>query len=428
MRRVPAEATALAFGAIVLLLLGAVITWWRLIDAPEPVYVTAIRLCILAPLGLACYSVCYKRGNAAHLAIAGAGSFLLSIGALCAIVFFDPRAVYLCSVYTTEADRLWAEISSTFYTPQLPWIEFRPIRAHSTMQVDYTFLDAFEMVSYFLKGGWYLSLLGSIAAIAAAAVWNRRDVANCFAHGRRRAGITLAILASCVAAPLYLSHYYLEQARNQYALGLYSDSQRDYQLALRFDPRLSYDTRYRFEIGVLEGRLGETDTPDYWASRAEIYLNSRMDDYAVAIYSEHISSLTSDPTLACRLSTILLRSGSGDYRDKRPGAALRKWNQALEMDPDNIEIRYDQAMAYADLGEYSHAVEEFKQVIALNEQVGLFHSKLFVCRMYRKPITAECWSRMGWCYFQMHQDSDADLCWANSKLIGATDPASVQND
>lgn len=408
----------LAGAGALILLAGAVFPWWRLIEGPEPLAATVCRAASLLLAALTVSAAMNRARAAERLLWAGAAAVALPLLLLLWTVYADPPGVSGAVLEANQAARLITDLSNHDIYQTLPWHELRQLSGATATRSEYTLVDGLESVAMFARTGWYATLLAGLMLLPAAWICDGARARAALARGRAPIAAAVVLVATGCLLRSGMSFWMWNRARADESGGDYARALIDYKRASWWDPRLDYDLVFHFEVGRLYSRLGVTWEPDYWAYLGDVRLRSDELEAAYDIYRHHISDPYANPSVRMRYAATLYKAGTEDYNSFRPGDAIEKWQLALKADPSSLETLYALAMGYTRVGEYAEGAALWKRVIDLNEGVGMFGLKYFTADDYRKVITGRAWSKLGWCYYQLHQYGAAMICRANSGAQG----------
>lgn len=415
-----------ALPGLLCLIASVAIPWWRLIDEREPLYITGLRGLSLLWIALTLLALFPSRRRAERLLMAGLGALLVPLLLLFVIVLLDPRAISTAVHETNQAERLINTITRTDINPQVAWMPQRYMRANQLLRNDYTLFDGLETASYFAKAGWYASVAAGALLLVSAWIVSSFTVRRCL----RRwvpAGLALALFVVLMFARPLIGYYHWNRARAAQQRGEYAESLVSYRRAAAWDPRLDYDLLFHFELGRLYSHLKMKSEPDYWAAVGDMYSQSSQYKFAYEAYRRNIADPFANPALPARYANLLLRAGVADHTAGRPGTALQKWRAALHIQPENVEILYHVAIACTQIGDYTEAIRCWRNLIRINDSVGLFRIKFVAAQVYRKVITARAWSYLSWCYYRQNNYEMALRCRANSLQQGSVPLDSIPN-
>ncbi len=406
-----------------LLLLGAVaLPWWQVIGASEPGYVKLCRLFALLFAVLVLTALARPAWRTRLLMIAGLGATLLPLLLLLGIATLDARSISAAVNQTNQANRLIIFLARADINPQVSWTNQRSLGATAVVRNDYTLIDALENASFFARFGWYVCLLGGLLLLLTAWLWDAAQARRWLYRQRGLLALAAVVVGLCCFSRMAVAYYYWNRARSAQARADYATALYDYHKAAQWDHRLDYDLAFHFDLGRLYGQLGLTNEPDYWAAIGEVYLNTNRIATAYEIFRRDIPNPYANPALRIRYANTLLKAGVVDYISDLPGSALTKWQRAIEIDPNNVEIMYALGMGCTRVGDYPRAITWWRHLIRVNESVGLFRIKYVASFTYRKMITARAWSVLGWCYYQQHDYASAMQCSAYSTQQGSSNP------
>ncbi len=406
-----------------LLLLGAVgFPWWHVINSPEPGYVRGCRLLSLLFAALTLIALLRPARRTGLLMVGGLSAVALPLLVLLTITTLDAPSISAAVHQTNQAGRLIIALAHTDVNPQVAWTNQRGMGATAIVRNDYTLVDALETASFFAKPGWYVGLIGGLLLLIAAWLGEPQQARRWLFRRRWLFAGTAVVLGLLVFGRLAVANYYWNRGREAQARADYAAALYDYRKAMQWDRRQDYDLAFHFELGRLYGRLGMTDEPDYWASIGEVYLNTNLIKMGYEIFRRNILNPYANPALRVRYANTLLKMGEVDYLSKLPGSAINRWQRAIEVDPDNVEIMYALGLGYTRVGNYPRAIHWWRELIRANESVGLFRIKYVASFTYRKVITARAWSFMSWCYYQQHDYATAMQCAAFSTQQGSSNP------
>ncbi|MDE2127331.1 MAG: hypothetical protein KGJ62_12145 [Armatimonadetes bacterium] len=421
----PTAVMLLTVSGTVLLAAAVLLPWWHLTGAAEPWFISAVRLIAICPLAASVVAIVLPRFRASGLFTSTAMALALPLILVAGIEQLYPAGIAGAVDQTDQAARLISGLSNKDLYPALSWNHNFDIGASPLARNEYTIVDGCVAVAMFCKGGWYASLLAGLLLLPAA--WLDNSRAQRLLVRRWRGLLAVCGLAPVAAVALRsgVSFAYWNAARSDMMRSDYAGALLMYHHARSWDERLNYDLVYHFELGRLYQKLGMWWKPDYWASRGDVYMRSGETTAAYDLYRHHIVDIDQNPTVRLRYANTLYKYGADWFAAYRTGMAVDVWQAALRLEPTNLEIRNALATAYTMNGNYREAVAQWKQIIHLNNSVGLFWMKYFAADEYRKVITARAWQKMGWCYYKLGDVQRAMSCRYRSGLEGPSSAADV---
>lgn len=419
---------------LILLLIGGIslvggvfLKWWNLYNTAQPDVFSIFRVFILLTCLLCFLGVWKASYRKSLLLFAGISGFILPLTAIFIISLSSPIITYQAIQANMSADMLLHDLKVNDFNPYISW-KVDPLLSTDRRLLDnqFTMIDACESLSYCLSIGWYLSIFGGLLLIAG--VW-------CLGANEARIparkiltvyGALLMAIGLYLGARVGVSTYYWDKARTAHAKGWYHKALDYNRLAVMWDKRLDYDIAYHYELGDLYARLGMTNEPDYWAAIGDNYLNLNRVHEAYRLYTIHLSPQKGDYsgaafTLNQRFTNCLNLYAISCFNNHNTLTALSTWNIACLNNPDNVQTLYYKALSETANQQYKEAVKDWKNLIALNEKVGLFQLKTDVSTTYRKPITSRAWIKLSYCYMQLGDFNRAQICRDFSTTAGKSD-------
>ncbi|MBK4730061.1 tetratricopeptide repeat protein [Oxynema sp. CENA135] len=94
------------------------------------------------------------------------------------------------------------------------------------------------------------------------------------------------------------------------------------------------------------------------------------------------------------IGKVYYATGQSLYQEGHLTAAADKYLQAIQLDPDNIEIKIALGEVYESLGDLDKALAQYKQAVERGMAIGFNHmGRVYIEK--KEPITAETYLRMG---------------------------------
>jgi hypothetical protein len=395
---------------------GSFMNWWNLYGAPQPGIFVVCRAISIGMLLLSAASFWKPALQRLALSIAAFGGLALPLFSVALLCLASPSTTYKAIQANIAADVLLQDIKTNDFSPYISWKK-TPAMSMDRRLLDnqFTIVDGCESISYCLAGGWYLTIFGGALLLIGVWVGGPKDARFMFRNALLPYKLALIAILIFYGARAGVSALYWNKAREAHSMGLYREALDYDRQAVAWDRRLDYDLAFHYELGELFAKLGMTAETDYWAGVGDNYLNLSRYAEAYRIYRDHIHLppgrfSESDSALSARYIDCLDQYAVSAMNTGHPQAALAAWNSAYNLDPDNIETMYRLAMAETYAGQYDQAIKQWRDVISLNENVGLFKYKIDVSSTYRKPITSRAWIKLAYCYTQKGDYKRAQIC------------------
>jgi tetratricopeptide (TPR) repeat protein len=370
------HASALSFGAlgVIVLLIGLVWSRWSA-SAPALIGAILLMLCVLVPAHIAFRQPLMLRRLSNEL-----------------------ETVTTAKVFTKE-------YLSENYGPG----EYLPQR----LVLD-TAWGRFVAAWSFLRLGWYCFGFGSLLI---------------FTYGvdRQRGSALIAVPLLClplaaliiVVTPAAIGQHYFNSGSNAKARGRNQEAIADYQRAMRWDGWHAQDVELYAAIGQLQKQAGiAAGSPERHITRAVELRDDSQFEAALFEFRQVAATggaLGATANREAALTQIAL--GLGLYKNGAIGSAVTSWQQALALDPTQLQALLYLARGYYDLGRYQAGVETVNRLVkAISDH---------------NSMLGDTYSMAGDCYAKLGRDADArhyynlslsadsiENYWALTGLIG----------
>lgn len=201
--------------------------------------------------------------------------------------------------------------------------------------------------------------------------------------------------------------------------GDYQEAAARYKMATELDPQcaqcyqrwwaaLTGQGEYEEAIGELQKAIElRPQMYDYLADLGQTYYELGDDEEAAAAYREAVPA---NP------ATIYNRWGNSFYSLERYQEAVVKYQQSIELDPDDAVVHDNLGGAYHELGEYDEAIAEFERAVMLDPEYATAYNR-WGSALYAQERHAEAvekyqkaielapgnslyHSNLGWAYFK----------------------------
>lgn len=394
--------------------------WWHLIEQQEPHFVVGFRIACVAALIVGIVGLFVPRHRPALWLTSAWMLTAVACGFLFDIVALRPGLVSHATFQYEQVTRLDVISLESNYDAQPLWSQIlSEARLSQTVPVaknSVTFADSAEITMFFAQGGWYLcSVAGILLWVAAYG----EDVLGARKAMRRLIGPGMLCIASPWAIWLVaqlVSYQYYQFAQTNLANGHYRQALHDYKESERWDPRLTYDITYHYELGRLYGELHRTDEADYWAMLADSLLQRSDVQDAMLMYRTG-EKLPTTPLFRQRFLAALGRGAFADLSQDRYGSCIQKAREALSVQPEDPEMVYALAICTTFRGDYRNAIPYWKRLIDETDNIGLFRNQFVSSEPYIKPIASRSWGAIAYCYFRLGEYDDANRCVVASRLL-----------
>jgi tetratricopeptide (TPR) repeat protein len=273
---------------------------------------------------------------------------------------------------------------------------------------------------------WHFTMIcwGWEFAVAGAALLAAGGLAGKGAH-RGGLGARMAVMGASAALPIaYLGYamaapeYHQRRGDDHLAEGLYNSAVEEYSAALRINPALRFNSRFRHNRGAAFFNMDRRDAADYHLYRAGLLVEEEkvpdaLDEYRIA------ASMDADGVvIRKRWAEVLVGEGLRQFNaNKARFTAIAHWETALEIDADQPQAHYFLAKAYFDVSQYRAAVSENMRFLKMSKNPILnanSYANIGDCRLMLKDIAA---AREG---YEASQRSDRYRNYRAGKSLGGT--------
>jgi len=192
----------------------------------------------------------------------------------------------------------------------------------------------------FVRRGWFLACLGTMAAWLYACVGRGKVRSRYVSLGLRVFGGTVAVGSICIwISPLACSRH-LNSAAHHTARGQYYAALDQLQQSARLVPALAEDTYYVAQLGLLQHLTGNHSAPAARLYQAHLLERAGRLEQASAGYrvlTKTLPALTAVRREACR---ALLRSAISAYNSAAYEKASERFRAVLAVEPCNVKAIY----------------------------------------------------------------------------------------
>ena len=248
------------------------------------------------------------------------------------------------------------------------------LRPYEDLATD-TLLSKMDAGMRYLGVGWYIALLSTLIIL----------ICNYYKRAGKSmrwdaVGLTLSLLIVIVtlSARTLMAEYdrsrgdlYLAHGELQKAIDLYKS-------AVRRDPKLNHNPTYMYNVGAAYYRLGWHYLPETHLYLGDNHMTMKNFPEAAREY-EIASTIKADLLLANRKRIdALIMMGLGNYSKGKIYTALSNWEQALQLDPNQIQVHLFLAKALFDI----NAQDQSKAIIEARAALEKAKDKLVKADIY----------------------------------------------
>jgi hypothetical protein len=327
-----------------------------------------------------------------------------------ALLMWDPATSMQTALLTKQATDLDSEIYNKYLNKEIPWDPTaRPSPVGHTISVfgfivpDRDFLQLSNIARWidglglgdrflqFIGMGWVLALAAGVFLITGYYLPGRLPRPH---PSRKRAAIGLtaaALLGIVLLGRLVVANYYLYEARDYEAQGLYHEAIRSYQEAVKWAPPLDDNSRFHSSLGTIYYHTSMDGEADFYNYLGDEYFTRGLLDRAEMEYRRALDIRPGHPIARSSLMVTLLNMGIEDYDQGRYASARAAFEKALQIDPNDLHALYELGSCHIQLHNYDLAIAAMRRVIALQ---GYFQLPAVV-------VTSQCYFRISWCHYEL---------------------------
>jgi len=210
----------------------------------------------------------------------------------------------------------------------------------------------FEVLGYsnrfcqFAKLGWGAAIFGTMLLIMAECLPGGRLDRRRAVRASAAAAATFALGVALAMTPVVLCSLRLDACREAVARGLYSEAERQLARAAAVLPAFREDTFYVAQLGLLEYRLGRSESPEGRLFRANLLERQGRYGQAMTAYQEVLDSTPRETAVHREALRAVLRFGLHALNGQRNDLACRWLEQVLREEPCNLKANYALQFAY----------------------------------------------------------------------------------
>jgi tetratricopeptide (TPR) repeat protein len=235
----------------------------------------------------------------------------------------------------------------------------KSLRPEEDISTD-TLLDKLDAGIRYLGLGWYAALISSLLILI---VSYRKQASKSMRWDALGLALTALVVTAGLSAGTLKAEYDRLQGDRSLAQGELQKAIALYESAVRWDANLSYNPRYVYSVGAVCYTLSWHDRPEI-----HIYLGDNLvsvqNFYQASREYEVASALRADFLLARRNRVnALITMGLNNYSAKKIYTALWYWQQALQLDPNQIQALFFLVKASLDI----NARDQLKTIMVAEE-------------------------------------------------------------
>ncbi len=250
-----------------------------------------------------------------------------------------------------------------------------------------TLLSKMDVGMCYLGVGWYIALLSTLIILICnyykrAGKSMRWDVVGLI--------LALLVITSSLAAKPLKAEYDRSQGDIYLAHGEFQKAIDLYKSAVRRDPKLNHNPTYMYNVGAAYYRLGW-----HYLPKTHLYLGDNhmtMKNFPEAAREYEIASTIKADFLLTNRKRVdaLIMMGLDNYSKGKIYTALSNWEQALQLDPNQIQTHLFLAKAFSDI----HARDQSKAIA---------EARILLEKTKDKLLKADVYNLLGDIYYKQRE-------------------------